>query len=104
MRLEALAKSAELSPQSRRGHGEASGEAVVVVGVRHLEPGRDEQSGEHGEDADGDQRLRPLLPPAHPGHDATASRRSGRGAARAVAEVGEHDLLQVDLVLLQQAS
>ena len=76
-RLEALAKIAELIPAGRAGvDGEARGKAVLVVGVRHLDAGRDEQCGEQGEDADGDQRLGSLQAPADPGHDRTASTRA----------------------------
>ena len=105
-RLEALPKTAELVPAGRAGiDREARCEPVLVVGVRHLDAGRDEERGKQGEDADGDQRLGSLQAPADPGHDRTAStgRRRGRAVPGLVAEVGEHDLLEVDLVLLPAA-
>jgi hypothetical protein len=53
---------------------EAGGETGVGGRRCHLQPGRDEQRREHGEDPDRDQRLGALLAPADPDHPATASR------------------------------
>ena len=55
---------------------EAGGDPVVIVGPRHLDAARRQNEGDGREDADRDQRFRALLAPAHPDHDATASRNS----------------------------
>ena len=76
-RLEALLEVAELIPAEHglaRIDGETGGEPVLVVGVGHLDAGRDEECREQGEDADGDECLGSLQAPADPGHDCTASR------------------------------
>ena len=57
-----------------------------MVGVRHLDAGRDEERGKQGEDAERDQRLGSLQAPADPGHDCTASRADA--VERAVAGLG----------------
>ena len=49
--LEALRESLDrLAAGVRAGLGEAGREAVVVVGVGHLDPGRDEEHRDQGED------------------------------------------------------
>jgi len=61
-RLEALRGSRRAPfPQSTgftRIDGETGGEAVPVVGVGHLDTGRDEECRQQGEDAERDQRPR----------------------------------------------
>src|SRR5581483_4952325 len=54
---------------------DAARDVLLDVEIRSMDPGRHEGDGEQREDRGGNERLRPLLAPAEPDHESTASRR-----------------------------